>query len=87
MKTRSSWKTTLGGCITSAGMALATLAFSEPKWMYPWELHACYALAATFAIVGPFYHGLFGRDVNVTSEEAGAVKPVAKEESTGQKPP
>lgn len=83
MKRRSSWKTTLGGCLTAAGAAMLALAGAKPDWMWPWELHACYALGTTFAIGGPFVTGLFARDVNVTSEEAGAVKPISKEDSQG----
>lgn len=86
MKTRSSWKTTLGGCLGSAGAALIAGAAANPSWMYPWEQHTCYALGFAFAIVGPFVSGLFARDVDVSSEEAG-VKPVPKEDSPGQKSP
>lgn len=74
MNRKSSWRTTLGGCVTSAGAALIAGAAANPAWMYEWERHTCFALGFAFSIVGPFVHGLFTRDVNVTSEEAGAFK-------------
>lgn len=60
-------------------------AAANPSWMYEWERHTAFALGSTFAVVGPFVTGLFARDVNVTSEEAGAGKPISKEQIPGEK--
>jgi hypothetical protein len=89
MNRRSSWKTTLGGCLTSAGVALIAFGLAAPKIAYPWEIHAAYMTGFAFTILGPFINGLFGRDNGVSSEQAGAgiTKPAAisKEETTGVK--
>jgi hypothetical protein len=64
-----SWKTTVGGLIALVGGALLVVPDDAPgaKWLKPW---------ATFlSAIGAGLIGLFGRDNNVSSEQAGAKKP------------
>ena len=61
MKTKSSWKTTLGGVLMALSPVLANTLPSNWHWLTE-------ALAAAGAIV----LGGFARDNNVTSEQAGA---------------
>jgi len=59
----TSWKTSLGGLLSAVGLLFATQFPDQAKW-------------GTFAAaLGTLLTGLAARDQNVTSEQAGAVKP------------
>lgn len=55
-----SWKTTLGGALGALGLAIVAI---SPEFK---------TIGLVIAAFGQFFNGLFGRDNNVTSEEAGA---------------
>jgi len=60
MKTKSSWKTTLGGSLLAAGPLLHPIL--PPDWQ--WVSAACMS-------IGGLIVGLAARDNNVSSEQAG----------------
>ena len=60
MKTKSSWKTTLGGILSAALLLVPML---PPNWQW---------VATTIAGLGSLLTGVAARDNSVTSEEAGA---------------
>ena len=65
-----SWKTTLASSITSAGMAAAAAPIVTPN--FPPELTKAFIGAgAIMSVVGNFFHGLFARDADVSSEQQG----------------
>ena len=59
---KGSWKTTVAGAIAALGGYLTTV--TEPSWLS--------TLGKTMATLGTLAIGLFARDNNVTSENAGA---------------
>lgn len=60
-----SWKTTLCGAIAALGVYFQTI--PDPAWMM--------TLGQVLAGVGTFLTGMFARDNNVTSEQAGLKRP------------
>ena len=62
-----SWKTTLGGLISSLGGILMQV--SDPPWMHQ--------LGGVFLALGPTIIGCSARDDCNSSEKVGAVKPPA----------
>ena len=64
-----SWKTSLGGALTALGLAVVAI---DPEWT---------KMGLLIAAGGAFVNGLFGRDNNVTSKEAGADKAAAEREA------
>lgn len=58
----NSWKTTLFGALAALGTYLATV--QDPEWLQ--------YVGKGLVMVGPLLLGLFARDNNVSSEQAGA---------------
>lgn len=66
-----SWKTTLGGSISALGLALVVI---DPTWT---------KIGLVISALGQFFSGMFGRDNNVSSEQAHAdTTPVKMKEWT-----
>lgn len=69
---KKSWKTTIGGSLTAAGVVL--LGAIAMDWM-PQKVKTGFMITGfVMTAAGALTNGLFGRDNNVTSEEAGSKK-------------
>lgn len=62
---RHSWKTTLGGALGGFGLALIAI---DPAWL---------KIGLVISALGQFFNGLFARDNNRSSQDAG-VRPQAE---------
>jgi len=67
---KSSWKTTLGGSLTALGLAL--MGAGALDWLPADHKKIMMELGFCLSVIGPFFTGIFARDNNVTSEDAGA---------------
>jgi len=61
-----SWKTTLVGILTAAGIIAAQLGY-----IFDDKPETVFSLEAVFAALGALGIGIFARDANVTSEQQG----------------
>lgn len=63
----TSWKTTVAGTMTSAGLAL--MGAGQFDWMTPVERHNALMLGFILSVTGPVVHGLVGRDNDKSDQD------------------